>query len=134
MRRVLASARADARPLRTCPAARLAHAARYTEPCDDSPQGQQRGWCGKRSHDGPVWRPACAPLTPSRRARRAQAGLARHSSGAEWVAGEAPSSPMGPRMNLHVGVLHYTPFREPFPLLAEPVTYTPDTLDIWARA
>ena len=61
---------------------------------------------------------------------RAQAGLARASSGAEWVSGEPPSSP-GPRMNLHVGVLHYTPFREPFPLLAEPVTYTPDTLDIW---
>lgn len=63
---------------------------------------------------------------------RAQAGLARASSGAEWVSGEPPSSP-GPRMNLHVGVLHYTPFREPFPLLAEPVTYTPDTLDIWVR-
>lgn len=66
-------------------------------------------------------------------ASRAQAGLARVSSGMELGTGEPPSSPVGPRMNLHVGVLHYTPFREPFPLLAEPVTYTPDTLDIWVR-
>lgn len=33
-------------------------------------------------------------------------------------------------MNLHVGVLHYTPSCEPFPLLADPVHYIPDTQDI----
>jgi len=90
------------------------------------------GMCAGRGAAAAAAGPA-ADAAPAR-VRRAQAGLARHSSGAEWVAGEAPSSPMGPRMNLHVGVLHYTPFREPFPLLAEPVTYTPDTLDIWVRA
>ena len=34
------------------------------------------------------------------------------------------------RMNLHVGVLHYTPSCEPFPLLADPVHYEPNTLDM----
>ena len=33
-------------------------------------------------------------------------------------------------MNLHVGVLHFTPGLEPFPLLAEPLQYTPETFDI----
>ena len=33
-------------------------------------------------------------------------------------------------MKLHVGVLHYTPSCESFPLLADPVHYTPDTQDI----
>ncbi|EIE24982.1 fumble-domain-containing protein [Coccomyxa subellipsoidea C-169] len=66
---------------------------------------------------------------------RAQAGmgLSRDSSGSDFLAPESPSpssSPM-PRMNLHLGVLHYTPSREPFPLLADAVHYTPDTLDIW---
>ena len=35
-------------------------------------------------------------------------------------------------MNLHVGVLHYTPSCEPFPLLADPVHYEPNTLDMGA--
>ena len=34
------------------------------------------------------------------------------------------------RMNLHVGVLHYTPSCEPFPLLADPEHYEPNTLDM----
>ncbi|GLC40183.1 hypothetical protein PLESTB_000260200 [Pleodorina starrii] len=34
------------------------------------------------------------------------------------------------RMSLHVGVLHYSPTLEPFPLLASAATYEPNTLDI----
>ncbi|KAG1660836.1 hypothetical protein FOA52_008947 [Chlamydomonas sp. UWO 241] len=33
-------------------------------------------------------------------------------------------------MSLHVGVLHYSPSLEPFPLLADPASYEPNTLDI----
>lgn len=33
-------------------------------------------------------------------------------------------------MNLHVGVLHYDPSFEPFPLLMDPVEYEPNTLNI----
>ena len=42
------------------------------------------------------------------------------------------ASPRAPtsRMNLHVGVLHYDPSCEYFPLLADPVHYNPDTQDI----
>ncbi len=39
---------------------------------------------------------------------------------------------MRSRMNLHVGVLHYTPSCEPFPLLADPEHYEPNTLDMGA--
>ncbi|CAL8471142.1 g10684 [Coccomyxa elongata] len=65
---------------------------------------------------------------------RVKAGISRESSGSDFMAPESPSpvsSPSMPRMNLHLGVLHYTPSREPFPLLADGVHYTPDTLDIW---
>ena len=41
-----------------------------------------------------------------------------------------PSSPPCLRMNLHVGVLHYDPSFEPFPLLTDPVNYEPNTVDI----
>lgn len=41
-----------------------------------------------------------------------------------------PCSPPSLRMNLHVGVLHYDPSFEPFPLLTDPVNYEPNTLDI----
>ncbi len=41
-----------------------------------------------------------------------------------------PSSPSSLRMNLHVGVLHYDPSFEPFPLLTDPVNYEPNTVDI----
>ncbi|GIL89536.1 hypothetical protein Vretifemale_17363 [Volvox reticuliferus] len=34
------------------------------------------------------------------------------------------------RMSLHVGVLHYSPTLEPFPLLESSATYEPNTLDI----
>ena len=46
--------------------------------------------------------------------------------------GEAthPSSPSSLKMNLHVGVLHYDPSFEPFPLLTDPVHYEPNTVDI----
>ncbi|KAK9799347.1 hypothetical protein WJX73_008823 [Symbiochloris irregularis] len=40
------------------------------------------------------------------------------------------ASPRVSRMNMHVGVLHYDPSCEYFPLLADPVHYTPDTQDI----
>lgn len=33
-------------------------------------------------------------------------------------------------MALHVGVLHYQPSLEPFPLLADPASYEPNTLDV----
>lgn len=33
-------------------------------------------------------------------------------------------------MSLHVGVLHYSPQAEAFPLLADPVHYIPDTQDM----
>lgn len=33
-------------------------------------------------------------------------------------------------MNLNVGVLHYTPSQEPFPLLLDPGGYLPDTTDL----
>jgi len=35
-----------------------------------------------------------------------------------------------PRINLHVGVLHFTPTCEPFPLLSDPLHYNPNTVDI----
>ncbi|GIL42264.1 hypothetical protein Vafri_272 [Volvox africanus] len=51
-----------------------------------------------------------------------------------------PDQPAGPssssfsfgrqRMSLHVGVLHYSPTLEPFPLLENSATYEPNTLDI----
>lgn len=41
-----------------------------------------------------------------------------------------PSSPSSLRMNLHVGVLHYDPSFEPFPLLTDPVHYEPNTVNI----
>ena len=41
-----------------------------------------------------------------------------------------PSSPRSLTMNLHVGVLHYDPSFEPFPLLTDPVNYEPNTVDI----
>lgn len=34
------------------------------------------------------------------------------------------------RINLNVGVLHFTPSSEPFPLLADPAQYDPSTIDI----
>ena len=43
---------------------------------------------------------------------------------------EFPSSPAAMTMNLHVGVLHYDPSFEPFPLLMDPVEYEPNTLNI----
>ena len=54
-------------------------------------------------------------------ARRAQAGgisrLSRDSSGADFLESPSPSSSPMPKMSLHVGVLHYTPFRRaPSPL------------------
>lgn len=33
-------------------------------------------------------------------------------------------------MQLHVGVLHFQPSLEPFPLLADPDSYEPSTIDI----
>ncbi len=45
-------------------------------------------------------------------------------------AGREPSSPLQNQMQLHVGVLHYLPSSEPFPLLADPNGYEPNTLDI----
>jgi type II pantothenate kinase len=44
---------------------------------------------------------------------------------------EVPESPTvgSTRMPLHVGVLQYTPSLEPFPLLADPSSYEPNTLD-----
>lgn len=43
---------------------------------------------------------------------------------------DAVTSPSSGRMQLHVGVLQYTPSCEPFPLLADPVHYEPNTLDM----
>lgn len=37
-------------------------------------------------------------------------------------------------VDLKVGVLHYTPGQEPFPLLLYPADYVPDTIDITERA
>ena len=37
-------------------------------------------------------------------------------------------------IDLKVGVLHYTPGQEPFPLLSDPTEYVPDTVDITDRA
>lgn len=39
-----------------------------------------------------------------------------------------------PRINLDVGVLHFTPTQEPFPLLSNPSKYDPNTIDINADA
>ena len=36
-------------------------------------------------------------------------------------------------LDLHVGVLHYQPNCEPFPLLSQPERYTPDTSDLTDR-
>lgn len=44
-----------------------------------------------------------------------------------WIG--PPVSP-SPRMQLHVGVLHFQPSLEPFPLLADPERYEPNTVDI----
>ncbi|WIA23193.1 hypothetical protein OEZ86_010083 [Tetradesmus obliquus] len=45
---------------------------------------------------------------------------------------QQPASPTGlrTRIPLHVGVLHYSPTQEPFPLLADPANYCPNTIDI----
>lgn len=43
---------------------------------------------------------------------------------------ESCSSGATSSLNLHVGVLHFTPSLEPFPLLAEPSSYNPNTIDI----
>ena len=56
--------------------------------------------------------------------------LTRRVSGSLDVEGSGLSG-SGSRMNLHVGVLHYTPSSESFPLLADPATYEPNTLDIY---
>lgn len=39
-------------------------------------------------------------------------------------------SPAAMTMDLHVGVLHYDPSFEPFPLLTDPVDYEPNTLNL----
>ena len=36
-------------------------------------------------------------------------------------------------VELKVGVLHYDPGQEPFPLLSQPTEYVPDTIDITER-
>lgn len=56
------------------------------------------------------------------------AGLSRRSTSGGSL--DAVSSPSAARMHLHVGVLQYTPSCEPFPLLADPVHYEPNTLDM----
>ncbi len=47
-----------------------------------------------------------------------------------YAAAAAHTLPLQVRMALHVGVLHYSPSLEPFPLLADPSTYEPNTLDM----
>ena len=37
--------------------------------------------------------------------------LSRDSSGADFIESPSPSASPTPKMSLHVGVLHYTPFR-----------------------
>ena len=37
--------------------------------------------------------------------------LSRDNSGADFLESPSPSSSPMPKMSLHVGVLHYTPFR-----------------------
>lgn len=37
-------------------------------------------------------------------------------------------------VELDVGVLHYTPGKEPFPLLLHPSEYVPDTIDIMEKS
>ena len=50
------------------------------------------------------------------------------------LAGAPSSSPRAAaRLGLHVGVLHYSPGVEPFPLLADAARYAPDTLDAAAE-
>ena len=47
--------------------------------------------------------------------------LSRDSSGADFLESPSPSSSNMPKMSLHVGVLHYTPFRRaPAPLSRAP--------------
>jgi len=43
-----------------------------------------------------------------------------------------PLSSSSSSLGLHVGVLHFSPGLEPFPLLADPAGYAPDTLDVAA--
>ena len=54
-------------------------------------------------------------------------GRSRSNSLSELDGGASHSAA---RMHLHVGVLHYTPSCEPFPLLADPERYEPNTLDM----
>ena len=67
----------------------------------------------------------------------AMAGIEAAAPSPATTARAGPSGlpPLSPRLSappdlgLHVGVLHYSPGVEPFPLLADPAQYTPDTLD-----
>ena len=55
-------------------------------------------------------------------------------TGVATLAGAPSSSPRAAaRLGLHVGVLHYSPCVEPFPLLADAARYAPDTLDAAAE-
>ena len=58
--------------------------------------------------------------------------ISRGSSLPSYEGGDTthPSSPCSLRMNLHVGVLHFDPSFEPFPLLTDPVHYEPNSVDI----
>jgi pantothenate kinase len=46
------------------------------------------------------------------------------------MAAAFPASVSTPRIDLHLGVLHFHPSLEPFPLLADPGGYNPNTIDI----
>lgn len=60
--------------------------------------------------------------------RSSEAASDTPEAGSEAALGDLlEASPRVARMNLHVGVLHYDPSCEYFPLLADPVHYIPDT-------
>lgn len=85
-----------------------------------------------------VGRPATeAAKNEHERAMAEQGALFRtraHTAGEITEAAMAAAFPASvastPRINLHVGVLHFTPSCEPFPLLSDPASYNPNTIDI----
>ena len=59
--------------------------------------------------------------------------IRQHDNSQADDADESKRLPSLSSVDLNVGVLHYTPGQEPFPLLSQPADYVPDTVDITER-
>ena len=85
------------------------------------------GALADESASAPGLTPPLSPALPHPRPSSLPWSSLSHGSGA-FVRSAGGESAV--RMALHVGVLHYTPSHEQFPLLTDPMTYEPNTFDI----